>query len=79
LLLVPDDIYELTLDQLMLAATFKAGHRIRLQVAASFAPHLSGNLQTGASEAYSDESRAAEITLYHSVSYPTVLELPVIE
>ena len=78
-LLVPGEVVELRLDYLMLANTFKAGHRIRVQVSASFAPHLSRNLQTGESEHVSKESRAAKITLHHGDEHQTTLTLPVLD
>jgi putative CocE/NonD family hydrolase len=76
-LLNPGQVYELTLDQLMFANTFKAGHRIRAQISASFAPHLSRNLQTGESEVYSSVSREAQITIHHGGDTPTALLLPI--
>jgi len=78
-LLEPGEVYELPLDYLMLANTFKAGHRIRVQVSASFAPHLSRNLQTGESEHFGAEMQVAEITIHHSEPHRSTLTLPTIE
>jgi putative CocE/NonD family hydrolase len=78
-MLQPGNVYELTLDGLLTSNRFAAGHRIQLQVSATFAPHLSRNLQTGESEMTSAASRPAEITLYHSRQYPSALVLPVLE
>jgi putative CocE/NonD family hydrolase len=77
--LEPGAVYELRLDGLMTANSFKAGHRIRAQVSASFAPHLSSNLQTGESEVDSSESQVAEITIHHDVEYPSALILPMLD
>ena len=77
--LEPGRVYELNLDGLMTANTFKAGHRIRAQVSASFAPHLSRNLQTGESEVSSSESKIANITIHHDTQYASALLLPVID
>lgn len=77
--LEPNTVYELRLDELMTANSFKAGHRIRVQVSASFAPHLSRNLQTGESETVSSESQVANITIHHNAHYPSALLLPVID
>jgi hypothetical protein len=74
----PGQVYELRLDGLMFANTFRAGHRIRAQVSATFSPYLARNLQTGESEITSSESRAATITIHHSEEYPSALELPVL-
>ena len=78
-LLEPGEVYELPLDYLMLANTFKAGHRIRVQVSASFAPHLSRNLQTGESEHFGAEMQVADITIHHSEPHRSTLTLPTIE
>jgi putative CocE/NonD family hydrolase len=77
--LEPGTVYELNLDGLTTANSFKAGHRIRAQVSASFAPHLSRNLQTGESEINSSESRIAHITIHHDTQYPSALLLPIID
>jgi putative CocE/NonD family hydrolase len=78
-LIEPDTIYELELDGLLTANRFAEGHRIQVQVSATFAPHLSRNLQTGESEMSSAESRPAEITVHHSGEHPSALILPVLE
>jgi predicted acyl esterase len=74
----PGKVYELRFDGLLTANRFAEGHRIRLQVSANFAPHLSRNLQTGVSEMNSAESRIAEITIHHGDDYRSMLELPVL-
>lgn len=78
-MLTPGAVYELTLDGLLTANRFATGHRIQLQISASFAPHLSRNLQTGESEMTSAVSRPAEITIHHSADYPSRLILPVLQ
>ena len=77
-LVEPGEVYELRLDGLMFANTFKVGHKIRAQVSASFGPNLSRNLQTGESEITTSESRPATITIHHSTDYPSALDLPVL-
>jgi putative CocE/NonD family hydrolase len=78
-LLQPGTVYEMTIDGLLTANEFAAGHRIQLQLSATFAPHLSRNLQTGESEMTSAKSRSAEITIHHDSEYPSGLTLPVLE
>jgi hypothetical protein len=78
LLLEPGRIYALTLPGLITSNRFAAGHKIRVQLSGSFAPHLSRNLQTGESEVVSDQSRAATIKIHHSEDHPSRLNLPVI-
>jgi putative CocE/NonD family hydrolase len=72
----PGHIYELQLRQALTAIRFDRGHRIRVQVSASFDPHFSRNLQTGASEVESAEVRPATITLHHGRAAPSRLLLP---
>jgi putative CocE/NonD family hydrolase len=75
--LQPGRVYELRLETLMTATRFGEGHRIRVQISASFDPHLSRNLQTGESEVVSAESRAAEIAIHHDAGNASRLLLPV--
>ena len=77
--LQPGKVYELRLDGLMTANSFKAGHQIRAQVSASFAPHLPRNLQSGESEVDSSESTIAEITIYDSNTHKSALILPMLD
>jgi putative CocE/NonD family hydrolase len=76
-LLEPGVIYPLSLPGLVTSNRFAAGHRIRVQISGSFAPHLSRNLQTGESEIFSRTSQPATIRIHHSESYPSKLVLPV--
>ncbi len=76
-LLEPGKIYALSLPGLVTSNRFAAGHKIRVQISGSFAPHLSSNLQTGESEITSKVSQPATITIHHSESYPSRLVLPV--
>ena len=72
----PGRVYELVLRQALTAIRFGRGHRVRVQVSASFDPHLSRNLQTGDSEADSAESRPATIRVHHGPERPSRLLLP---
>ena len=76
--LVAGEVYEVEMDYLMMANTFRAGHRVRAMVSASFSPHLSRNLQTGESEHFSAEYRVADISIHHSETNRSTLTLPVI-
>lgn len=78
-LLEPGEVYELRLPNLLTSNRFAKGHRVRIQVSASFAPHFSRNLQTGESEIFSAESRPARITLYHGPDHPSRILLPVLD
>lgn len=76
-LLEPGRAYRLQLPNLMTSNVFARGHRLRAQISASFAPHLSRNLQTGESEADSARSRVARITIHHGPDAASTLTLPV--
>lgn len=76
-LLEPGRIYHLRLPNLSTSNVFARGHRLRAQISASFAPHLSRNLQTGESEMDSARSRVARITIHHSAEAASTLTLPV--
>jgi uncharacterized protein len=72
----PGRIYELTLPHALTGIRFGKGHRVRVQISASFDPHLSRNLQTGKSEIDSAESRSAAITIHHDAAHPSRMVLP---
>ena len=76
--LEPGRIYELRLPKLMTSIRFAKGHRIRAQISASFAPHLSRNLQTGESEVVSSAARTAAITIHHGADHASRLQLPIL-
>ncbi|MEX0976679.1 MAG: CocE/NonD family hydrolase [Woeseia sp.] len=74
----PGTIYELRLTNLLTGILFAPGHRIRIQVSASFAPHFSRNLQTGESEVTESASQRATISIYHGPEYRSVIRMPVV-
>ena len=77
-LLKKGTVYRLTLGDLLTANTFKRGHKLRLTVMTTFAPHFSRNPQTGELESVSGESRTARITVFHNDLHPLRLILPVL-
>lgn len=77
--LKPGRVYELTLPNLITSNVFLRGHRMRVQVHASFAPNFSRNLQSGKSEATSSEMKKARIRLYLGGKRASEVVLPVIE
>jgi len=77
-LLSPGEVYELKLDKLITSNVFLHGHRIRLQISASFSPNFSRNLQSGGSEANSAEIKKANIRVFHDASHPSQLLLPIV-
>jgi putative CocE/NonD family hydrolase len=77
-LLSPGRVYQLNLDNLITSNVFLQGHRIRLQVSATFTPNFSRNLQTGQSEATQAEIRKATIRVFHDKAHASQIVLPVI-
>ena len=77
-LLSSGKIYELRLKNLITSNVFLQGHRIRLQISASFTPDFSRNLQTGKSEANSAETTKAHIRVFHDLTHPSQVVLPVV-
>jgi hypothetical protein len=78
-LLEPGQIYALTLDKLVTSNLFKRGHRIRLQISASFFPNFSRNLHTGALETTSDRRQKATIRIHHGAAHRSNLVLPIVD
>lgn len=76
-LLEPGRVYELRLANLLTANQFAPGHRLRLQISASFAPYFSANLQTGESEVSGSDSQPATIRIQHDAAQASRLRLPV--
>jgi putative CocE/NonD family hydrolase len=77
-LLSPGTIYELKLEKLITSNVFLQGHRIGLQISASFTPNFSRNLQSGKSEVNSVEMKKAHIRLFHDTQHPSQVVLPII-
>ena len=76
--LQPGQVYELRVPTLMTAMRFAEGHRVRVQISATFDPHLSRNLQTGGSEIDSSATRVAAISIHQGGKRASRLLLPVL-
>jgi uncharacterized protein len=76
--LTPQKIYEVDLDNLITSNTFLAGHRIGVQISASFFPNFSRNLQNGKSEVNSADTQKAKIAVYSDSTHASRIILPVV-
>lgn len=76
-LLEPGTIYEIRLDHLVTANVFHKGHRIRVQVSATFFPNFSRNLHSGELEAASARMQTATIRVHHDRDRPSQISLHV--
>ncbi len=77
--LVPNQVYELTVDLWATANTFRRGHRIRVAVTSSSFPRFDRNLNTGGAVAAEARGQVALNTLFHDAARPSRIVLPVIE
>ena len=74
------DVTEFVMDVGTCAHVFKAGHRVRVQVASSHFPHWDRNLNTGnpvGTEKLSDR-RVAIQTVLHDAAHPSRVVLPLV-
>jgi len=77
-LLPPGEVAEIEVDLIATSNVFRAGHRIRLEVAASNWPRFDRNPQTGGQIAGEAELRPARQTVFHDAARPSRLRLPIV-
>ena len=77
-LLTPERVYQLSLDHLITSNVFQKGHRIRVQISATFFPNFSRNLHTGDLESVSSRMKKANLRIYHDTAHPSQIVLPVV-
>ena len=78
---VPDDedgVRQLEIEMWPTANTFKAGHRIRLQVSSGAHPMFCRNTGTGEPLGTATELRSADQEVFHDAVRPSSIELPVV-
>ena len=78
-LLTSGRIYRIELNNLVTSNVFVKGHRIRVQISASFFPNFSRNLQTGDLENVSARMHTANIRIYHDSAHASQVILPVVK
>ncbi len=72
------EVYELNPTPMSTSYQFKAGHRIRVEVASSKFPQYMRNLNTGGNNYDETEGVVATNSLHHSTQYPSKIVLPVV-
>ncbi len=77
-LLTSGEVVKLSFDNLRTGTVFKKEHHLRVCLTASWSPIYARNLQTGALETSSSETRTATITIHHDAAHPSRLILPVL-
>jgi putative CocE/NonD family hydrolase len=78
-LLTPGQVYEIQLDRLVTSNVFRTGHRVRVQISATFFPNFSRNLHTGDLESVSARRQKAAIRVYHDREHPSEVSLHVVD
>jgi len=77
-LMQPGEIYQLTVNLYPTSNIFKRGHRLRLDVSSSNFPRFDINPNTGEPLNDNRQTKIAINTVYHDVSRPSQLILPVV-
>jgi putative CocE/NonD family hydrolase len=77
-LLEPGRIYRVRIGEMLTSNVFKEGHRIRLQITSSRAPHFDPNPNTGEEIATATRLEPVRVTIHHDTEHPSKLVLPVI-
>ena len=72
-------MYEYTIDLWTTGITFKAGHRVRVEITSSCFPRWDRNLNTGEDTLYSSRSEVARQRIFHDAQRPSRLVLTTIE
>jgi putative CocE/NonD family hydrolase len=78
--ITPGQVYEYTIDLIATSQVFKAGHRLRVDVASSNFPCFDRNPGNGAPAATAtlEDFVVAEQTIFHDGARPSFITLPVI-
>jgi putative CocE/NonD family hydrolase len=77
-LMKPGEIYKIRIGQVYTSNLFKKGHRIRVVVTSSKAPHYDPNPNTGTEIATEKNLEPATNTIYHTKKEASRIILPVV-
>lgn len=78
-LMKPGEVYKISIGQVYTSNLFKKGHRIRVYITSSKAPHYDPNPNTGTEIATEKNLMPATNTIHHSKHYPSKILLPVVK
>jgi hypothetical protein len=80
-LLEPGEVTEFSIDLWDVAHTFRAGHRIRIEISSSNFPRFDRNLNTAVSPALAGpgELQVADQQVWHDADHPSQLTLPLVD
>ncbi len=77
-MLAPGEIAAITIEPFATSNLFKAGHRIRLDIASSNFPHFDVNPNTGEPEGLARRRQIAVNTIHLDAAHPSHIVLPVV-
>jgi putative CocE/NonD family hydrolase len=75
----PGRVYEYAIDLWATGTTFRAGHRIRVEITSSSFPRWGRNPNTGESNVYSARTAAARQRIFHDPERPSRITLTVVD
>ena len=78
-LLTPNKPYPFDLELGYTATLLKPGHRLQLLITSSSYPGYERNLNTGASNEATAETRVARNTVLHDAAHPSFVTIPVVD
>jgi uncharacterized protein len=78
-LIKPDEVYEYVIDMWATALTFKAGHRLRVEITSSCFPRWDRNLNTGEDTYRSSRPEVASQRVFHEPQRPSRITLTVVD
>ena len=76
--MTPGETYEIDMTPLSTSYTFKAGHRIRLEVSSSKFPQYMRNLNTGGNNVDETEAVVARNRVHHGPQFSSRIVLPIV-
>ena len=74
----PGQVYKVTFQPLTTSNTFKAGHRLRIEVSSSNFPRFDRNLNTGGNNYDEAKGVVARNSVHHSKQYPSSVTFTVV-
>jgi putative CocE/NonD family hydrolase len=77
-LLEPDRVYEYRIDVGPVGARFRAGHRIRVEVASASFPQFDRNMNTGGRFGVESSGVPASQRVFHDAEHPSHVVLPIV-
>jgi len=77
-LMKPGEVYKIKIGKVYTANLFKKGHRMRVYVTSSKAPHYDPNPNTGTEIATEKNLVPATNVIYHDSARPSKIILPVV-